>query len=72
MYSKDIEPMCLYCERGEKNPLNDTILCTKKGIVLKNHACRLFVYDPIKRVPAASISIETLTDKFTKEDFSID
>ena len=45
------ERICAFCERSVPIFENDTSLCEKHGIVPKNHTCRNFSYDPLKRIP---------------------
>lgn len=56
MFSKKVEPRCVYCKRGIA--LNDDqMVCPKKGIVTAGDSCRAFRYDPLKRVPPKLLSI---------------
>ena len=66
IFSKDIEPMCLYCEHGKRILATDDIICKKKGIVSPEGRCRKFKYTPINRIPPKKTAI---TEEFTKEDF---
>lgn len=45
------ERICAYCEFATPLFNEDTSLCTRHGVVRKNHSCRRFSYDPLKRVP---------------------
>lgn len=68
LFSKTIEPMCSYCQRGRAVEA-DTVLCIKKGIMAPSSACPSFRYDPLKRVPPRPASLDI--EKLRKEDFSI-
>lgn len=68
MFSKKIEPRCMYCKRGIA--LNDSqMVCPKKGIVTVGDSCRAFRYDPLKRVPPRHAVLEL--SKLRDEDFSL-
>lgn len=45
------ENICAVCEMSEKLFDSDTMLCKIRGVVPKNHTCKKFAYDPLKRVP---------------------
>ena len=68
LFQKDIEPRCVYCERG-RNLEEDQIACPKKGIMSPGDSCSAFRYDPLKRVPPRPVrlSLSSLKD----EDFSL-
>lgn len=66
VFSKDITPMCLYCEHGKKIMATDDIICQKKGIVKPDYCCKKFKYTPINRIPPKKIAISNV---YTKEDF---
>lgn len=66
IFSKDIEPMCLYCEHGKKIMATEDIICPKKGIVKPDFSCRKFKYTPINRIPPKKVST---VGGFSKEDF---
>ncbi|MCC8123532.1 MAG: hypothetical protein LIO58_08320 [Oscillospiraceae bacterium] len=68
LFQKNIEPRCAYCLRGAKLS-EDSVLCAKRGIVSPAHACRVFRYDPLKRVPPKVV----LPDfkKLIPEDFTL-
>ena len=66
IFSKDITPMCLYCEHGKQIHSTDDVICDKKGIVKADYHCRKFVYTPINRTPPKKA---VTADEFTKEDF---
>lgn len=66
IFSKEIIPMCLYCEYGKKIMATDDVICPKKGIVKADFSCKKFKYTPINRVPPKKSSV---TVEYTKEDF---
>ena len=66
IFSKDIVPMCIYCENGRRIMATDDIICTKKGIVKPDFCCKKFKYTPINRIPPKKIEEQS---RFTKEDF---
>ncbi|MDD6094624.1 MAG: hypothetical protein PUC29_02665 [Clostridia bacterium] len=45
------ERICAYCEYSTPLFHEDTSLCRFCGVVAKDHRCRRFSYDPLKRVP---------------------
>jgi hypothetical protein len=50
LFRKDIEPACAYCQHS--SPVDDeSVICSKKGIMQPWSRCRKFNYDPLKRVP---------------------
>lgn len=49
----EIEKYCVYCEHSTLLYDEDYVLCQRKGVVSSLHKCRKFVYDPLKRKPAA-------------------
>lgn len=68
LFRKKIERSCLYCAYGTK--LNEeTVLCTKRGVVSPDIKCRKFQYEPYKRVPPKPKAPDF--DKYTEEDFSL-
>ena len=66
IFSKEIVPMCIYCEHGRKIMATDDIICAKKGIVRPDYCCRKFKYTPLNRIPPAKNAHQ---GSFTKEDF---
>ncbi len=69
LFRKDMEPMCLYCAHSRELD-EEQMFCIKTGIVVPNHACRRFSYDPLKRIPPQPALLNT--DRFSEEDFSLD
>lgn len=66
IFSKDITPVCAYCEHGHRIVSTDDIVCAKKGIVKASYGCRKFRYTPLKRVPPKKAAVQ---HDYTKEDF---
>jgi len=54
------ERICAFCEKAVPMFEGDTSLCEKNGIVPKNHTCRLFSYDPLKRIPPKAVAAPEL------------
>ena len=56
LFRKDIDPRCVYCQRGQQ--INEReVACVKRGIVPVENSCRAFRYDPMKRVPPRPFSV---------------
>ncbi|MDR2933463.1 MAG: hypothetical protein LBV27_10205 [Oscillospiraceae bacterium] len=52
LFGNKIPPACKYCENARGKITKDGMtLCAKKGVVPADYACRLYIYDPIKRIP---------------------
>jgi hypothetical protein len=66
IFSKDITPVCAYCEHGRQIMSTDDVICEKKGIVKASYGCRKFRYTPLKRIPPKKVAVHSA---FTKEDF---
>ncbi|MCL2030704.1 MAG: hypothetical protein FWG93_04090 [Oscillospiraceae bacterium] len=67
LFRKKMEPRCAYCKRGDM--LNsDNVICGRHGVVAVHAACRSFVYDPLKRVPAPQARLKT---GYTEEDLRL-
>lgn len=56
----EITRACEYCENAQPLVNEETMLCTKKGVVSAGHVCRKFKYDPLKRRPAPPLPIESV------------
>lgn len=68
LFRKKMPRSCACCEFG--TILNDEeILCSKRGIVPADKACRKFRYDPCKRIPLKEKTPDF--SKYTSEDFSL-
>ena len=62
LFGNNITPNCEYCELAQFS--SGKFICTKNK-VLVNNKCRKFKYDPLKRVPNSTPSL----DKYSLEDF---
>ena len=68
LFRKKIERSCSYCAYSTK--LDDAqALCVKKGVVDLYGKCRIFCYDPSKRIPPKQKPLDF--SRFDKEDFSL-
>lgn len=68
LFRKKVERSCVYCQYG--TVLDEAqVLCTKKGVVSPEKACRKFTYDPLKRVPQKAKTLDFR--KYDEEDFSL-
>ena len=68
LFRKKMQRSCAYCTFGTQLD-EDTVLCTKRGIMPIYKACRKFKYDPCKRIPHKAKSPDF--SKFKDEDFSL-
>lgn len=64
LFGQNIEPDCAYCENSVIE--NDVVGCAK-GRQIKNNKCRAFRYDPLLRIPKASV----FKSNFTADDFKL-
>ncbi len=69
IFSKNIEPMCCYCEKGVLMQNNKYVICKKRGVVTASYYCRRFIYDPLKRIPPMK---KLEKQEFKQKDFSIE
>ncbi len=67
LFSKKIEPACMYCRFGKRNGDSEKVFCEKKGIVDAFNSCRKFDYDPLRRVPRKV----NYSSDLSKEDFEL-
>jgi len=68
LFRKKIQRACSYCVRSVK--LDDaSILCTMKGVMPLDGACRKFRYDPFKRIPSKKKALDF--SKYDEEDYSL-
>lgn len=68
LFRKKMEQSCDYCIHG--TPMADgQMLCTKRGVVTGETACRRFRYDPFKRIPPKPRPLDF--QKYQEEDFSL-
>lgn len=68
LFRKNIEPRCLYCTRAISLDQSH-VACRKRGVVPKEHACRAFRYDPLRRIPPKPAVIR---GHFSDEDFTLE
>lgn len=68
LFRKKIQRSCLYCAHGARIS-EDQVVCTKRGIVATDGACRKFRYDPLKRVPPRRKALDFR--QYDQEDFSL-
>lgn len=68
LFRKKIERSCAYCALGTQLA-DQTILCSKKGIVDASRPCRKFRYDPTRRIPGRFKPLDFT--KYDNEDFSL-
>ena len=64
----NVEARCEYCKHGKLAADNTNILCPKIGVISKDHSCKKFSYDPLKRIPSSKTP-QLL--QFEKKDFEI-
>ena len=68
LFRKKMPRSCAYCTFGTQLD-EDTVLCTKRGIMPIYKACHKFKYDPCKRIPLKGKVPDF--SKFKDEDFSL-
>jgi len=68
LFDKKIEPSCSYCRYGTALGC-DEVACIRRGIMSASGSCGAFRYEPTKREPQASPSLNPT--EFTEEDFRI-
>ena len=68
LFRKKIPSSCQYCTHGVRLD-DDQIVCTKKGLLREDCACRRFRYDPLKRIPPRKKAVDF--SKYDQEDFSL-
>ena len=68
LFEKKIEPRCAYCARGT-DLADGQVICLKRGVVSAGHSCRVFRYDPLKRVPPKPVAPDF--SKLREEDFKL-
>lgn len=68
IFSKKIEPYCIYCEHATSVVAGEQVICPKKGIVQADYSCRHFQYTPLKRTPMPTPKLQ---NDFDKNDFAI-
>lgn len=68
LFRKKIQRACAYCARGVKLD-DESILCTKKGVMPIEGSCRKFRYDPCKRIPSKKKALDF--SKYDENDYSL-
>ena len=62
LFDKNHPKICAFCFHGQEyGP--DAILCSKKGPVGLQDHCSKFVYDPLRRKPAAGAVLRPVKDE---------
>ncbi len=62
LFDKDQPKICAYCFYGQDYG-SDGILCSKKGPVDPEDHCSKYVYDPLRRKPAAGAVLKPVKDE---------
>lgn len=68
LFRKDIERCCQHCTHSTEVD-EDSIRCSKKGLMDRYAKCWQFRYDPCKRIPVKAKALDL--SKFDEEDFSL-
>ena len=68
LFRKKIDRSCSYCLHSTKFN-NDSVLCTKKGVMPICGKCLKFSYDPCKRIPGKAKALDF--SKYDREDYSL-
>lgn len=71
LFRKEMEPRCSYCAKSTEAE-GEYLICVKRGIVSGDHHCRLFQYDPLRRIPSSPAPLKTQglsASDFSLEDF---
>jgi len=63
----EISKRCEYCFYGKISPDGETVLCIKKGPVMRDYFCRKYKYDILKREPKN----REFDPQINPEDFSL-
>lgn len=53
----EINRVCAFCELAERMNNQEKMLCSRKGVVASDYCCKKFIYDPLKREPAAPVKL---------------
>ncbi len=62
LFDKDQPKICAFCFYGQDYG-RDGILCSKKGPVSPEDHCSKYVYDPLRRKPAAGAVMRPVKDE---------
>lgn len=68
LFRRKIPRSCTYCKFAAKLG-DDQFLCSKKGILLCESACRKFRYDPCKRIPPKAKAMDF--SQYSQDDFKL-
>ena len=68
LFRRKIDRRCCYCLHSAKLN-NDSVLCTKRGVMPLFGKCPKFSYDPCKRVPGKAKALDL--SKYDQEDYSL-
>jgi len=68
LFRKDIEPRCAYCVHAVIL-IGDEFACKKYGVVSGGYECKKFKYDPLKRTPPKTVTMQRKS--YNPQDFSI-
>lgn len=69
LFRKKMPVDCHYCSRSATLDLENSVLCSKYGIISCKEKCRKFKYDPYKRIPLKPKAIDF--SKYKEEDFTL-
>lgn len=64
---KNYSKRCDSCFHGRLTADSESVLCVKYGIMMPDHSCRDYKYDPLKRRPERQRTVE----KFNADDFRL-
>lgn len=67
LFGNTVQRACAHCKHGRKTANGDNVFCSKKGVMDAFSSCRLYKYDPLKRVPQKA----KLQSDLTEKDFSL-
>ena len=68
LFRKRIPRSCQYCVHSAKMD-EESLLCTKCGVVSVDYQCRKFRYAPCKRIPVKPKALDF--SQYHKDDFSL-
>lgn len=64
---KKYAPECSSCFHGRMTADGESVLCVKNGIMMPDHKCGSYRYDPLKRKPKRQRNL----GQFSPEDFKL-